>query len=57
MDNLKAFLGEFLCSEDVIKLALKKCKLNLEETIFMVTNPDQVADLEEEVRREQEIKE
>jgi hypothetical protein len=47
-------LGEFECSEEVVKLALKKCKLNLEDTIFMVTNPEQVLDLEDEVRREQE---
>jgi DNA replication protein DnaD len=40
MDNLKLFLGDFGCSEDVIKLALKKCKLNIEETIFIVTEPD-----------------
>lgn len=52
MENLRAFLGDFMCSEEVIKLALKKHKLNLEEAIFTVTNPDAVADLEDEVRRE-----
>ena len=47
-------MGELSCSDDVLKLALSKCKLNLEETIFMVTNPDAIADMEEEIRREQE---
>ena len=47
-------MGELNCSEDVVKLALKKCKLNLEETMLMVTNQDQANDLEEEVKREQE---
>lgn len=55
IETLKCFLGELTCSEEVVKLALKKCKLNLEETLFMVTNSDQVADLEEEVRKEQEV--
>jgi len=43
-----------MCSDDVVKLALKKCKLNIEETIFMVTNEEGIRDLEEEVRQEQE---
>jgi len=49
---LRAFIGDLSCSDEVTKLALKKCKLNLEETLMMVTNPDAIADLEEEVRRE-----
>ena len=57
MENLKAFMGDFMCSEEVIKLALKKCKLNLEEAIFMVTDPDKIADLEEEQRRDEDARE
>jgi hypothetical protein len=57
LNTLRAFLGELPCSEEVAKLALKKCKLNLEEALCMLTNPDQVGDLEEEVRREQEAAE
>lgn len=44
------FLEDLKASNDVIKLALKKCKMNLEEAILMLTNPDQVIDLEDEVR-------
>jgi len=53
LETLKAFLGELPCSEEVTKLALKKCKLDLQEALVMLTT-DQVADLEEEVRTEQE---
>ena len=54
IETLKGFLGEIQCSEEVLKLALKKCKLDLEETICMVTSPDQINDLEEEVKKEQD---
>ena len=54
LDTLKSFLGDLICSEEVTKLALKKCKLNLEEAMMMVTSEDQVQDLQEEIRREQE---
>jgi hypothetical protein len=57
LNTLRAFLGDLPCSEDVAKLALKKCQLNLEEALCMLTNPDQVADLDEEVRREDEANE
>ena len=40
LNTLRAFLGELPCSEEVAKLALKKCKLNLEEGLIMLTNPD-----------------
>ena len=40
VETLKLFLGELPCSEEVVKLALKKCKLNLEEAMLMVTDPD-----------------
>ena len=40
VNNLTNFLGDFMCSEDAVKLALRKCKLNIEDAIFMVTNPD-----------------
>jgi len=33
-------------------LALKKCKLKLEDALMMLTTPETTADLEEEVRRE-----
>jgi hypothetical protein len=55
VDTLKMFLGDLPCSEEVVKLALKKCKLNLEEVMLMVTEPDRVNDLEEEIKREQEV--
>lgn len=40
IETLKAFLGDLSCSEEVTILALKKCKLNLEDVLIMVTNPD-----------------
>ena len=52
LQNLKAFMGDLMCSDEVTKLALKKCKLKLEETLMMVTNPESIADLEDEVERE-----
>lgn len=54
VETLKMFLDGLKATDNVIKLALKKCKLNLEEAILMLTNPDQVIDLEEEIRFEAE---
>ena len=54
VETLKMFLEDLKASNEVIKLALKKCKMNLEEAILMLTNPDQVIDLEDEVRLDQE---
>lgn len=56
VEQLKAFMPELPCSEEVVKLALKKCKLDAAEAIMMLTT-EQVADLEEEVRAEQEANE
>ena len=47
-------MGQLTCSEEVTKLALKKSKLDLQDTMLIVTDPDRVADLEEEVLKEQE---
>ena len=52
VETLKAFMGDLGCSDQVLKLALSKCKLNLEETIMLVTNREAIADMEEEIRRE-----
>lgn len=52
VETLRAFLGDLTCSEEVTKLALKKSKLNLEETMLIVTDPERIADLEEEVSKE-----
>ena len=52
LELLRQFLGDLTSSEEVTKLALKKCKLNLEDALIMLTNPESTADLEEEVRRE-----
>jgi hypothetical protein len=53
IESLRAFMPDMTCSEEVMKLALKKCKLDLTGAIMMLTT-DQVADLEEEVRAEQD---
>lgn len=53
--ELKEFLaGEMACSDDVTKLALKKCKLDLNAVMMMLLDPDSINDLEEELRQEQE---
>jgi len=49
---LRAFLPDLQASDEVTKLALKKCKLSLEEALLYLTDPERIADLEEEVRRE-----
>ena len=48
LGNLRAFLGDLPTAEGACKLALKKCNLNLEEVIMMLTDPDRVAELTEE---------
>jgi hypothetical protein len=49
--ELKEFLaGEMACSDDVTKLALKKCKLDLNAVMMMLLDPDSINDLEEELR-------
>lgn len=42
---LKEFLGGCECSDEVIGLALKKCNMDLEGAITMVTIEESVADL------------
>lgn len=37
--------------DNVIKLALKKCNMNIEEAVFMFFDEDKVADLTEECRK------
>ena len=39
------FLGELPESEEVCKLALKKCNLNLEEALIMLTDEEKIKDL------------
>jgi hypothetical protein len=45
-------LGDLPASEEVTKLALRKCKLNLEEALTQLTDPDVIAVLEQEVKQE-----
>ena len=52
--ELKIFLGETDCSDEVIGLALKKCNLNLEEAIGMVITEERIAELQAELVKEQE---
>ena len=37
IESLRAFMPDMTCSEEVMKLALKKCKLDLTEAIMMLT--------------------
>lgn len=41
-------------SDEVIKLALKKCNMNMEEAVVMFFDEDKVNDLQEEVRKNEE---
>ena len=54
--QLQEFLGGFDLPEPIIKLALKKCNLKVEEAIIMITDEDQVNDLQEEFRKQEEQK-
>ena len=50
--ELKMFLGETEASDEVIALALKKCNLNLEETIGLVITEESIAELQAELIKE-----
>ena len=52
--DLKVFLGETDCSDEVIGLALKKCNLNLEDAILMVITEESIAELQAELINETE---
>ena len=52
--DLKVFLGETDCSDEVIGLALKKCNLNLEEAILMVITEESIAELQAELIKDTE---
>jgi hypothetical protein len=40
--------------DSVLKLAIKKCNMNLEEAIIMIIDEEKVNDLQEELRRQEE---
>ena len=46
-------MGDLGLRDEVLKLALVKCKLNIEEAIMMATNPDQIKDIEDEIAAEE----
>lgn len=48
------FLGETEATEEVIGLALKKCKLNIEDAILMVITEEGISELQAELIKEQE---
>lgn len=45
VDELKIFLGDIDLSNEVIKLALKKCNMSLEEAMLMITDEALANDL------------
>ncbi len=54
-DDLQAFLGSDL-PVPVLKLAVEKCRLSVEDAIDMLINEEKLADLMDEVsRREEEL--
>jgi hypothetical protein len=54
IEQVKMFLGEIDLPKPVLKLAIQKCNMNLEETIIMIIDEEKVNDLQEEVRRNEE---
>ena len=54
VEELKMFLGETEATEEVIGLALKKCKLNIEDAILMVITEEGISELQAELIKEQE---
>lgn len=55
VSTLRMFMGDDIeLSTELIKLALKKTNLQLEETILMLTNEEQVIDLQQDLRKEEE---
>ena len=54
MADLRVFLGETDCSDEIIGLALKKCNLNLEEAIGMVITEESIAELQAEIIKDQD---
>lgn len=49
LENLKMFLGDLPSTEEVCKLALKKNNLDLQEALMMLTDPEKLVDLADEV--------
>mmetsp|Transcript_22806 Transcript_22806/g.22023 ORF Transcript_22806/g.22023 Transcript_22806/m.22023 type:complete len:137 (+) Transcript_22806:557-967(+) len=57
IEQMQAFLGGDLdIPTSVIKLALKKCNMQLEEALCMLTDEFTISDLQEEVRKLEEAK-
>lgn len=46
---MRSFLGELTASEKVTMRALKKCKLNLGDALILLTDPDKLVELDEEI--------
>jgi hypothetical protein len=54
VNNLKAFMEDLDLPDAVLKLAAKKCNLDINEVMMMVLDEEKVLDLQEEVRRNEE---
>lgn len=54
VNNLKAFMEDIELPDAVLKLAAKKCNLDINEVMMMVLDEEKVSDLQEEVRRNEE---
>ena len=52
VSNLKEF--GFQLPDAILKLAIKKCNMNLEEALFMLTEEEKVNDLQTELRKIEE---
>jgi len=48
------FLGDIDLPEAVLKLAIQKCNMNIEEVVMMITDENAVNDLQLEVRKAEE---
>ncbi len=54
VNQLKEFMCDIELPDSVLKLAAKKCNLDLNEIMMMILDEEKVSDLQEEVRRNEE---
>ena len=54
LEQVKMFLGDIDLPEAVLKLAIQKCNMNVEEVVMMITDENAINDLQLEVRKTEE---
>jgi hypothetical protein len=54
VETIKDFIGEMGLEDAVIRLAVQKSNLNIEDAVNILFDPDRVQDLMDELQREEE---